>query len=339
MSAEVVDWSRLARLHPGAFSQKASSALTATTGTLGAMRDLHEPHEHDLGLAHDLKMLTRRRMFHLAGAAGASALAAACAGGASKQASGATSTATATASATEGAACRTAAPAETAGPYPGDGSNGPNVLIESGVLRSDIRPSFGAYSGVAQGVPITIELTLKDTIDNCTPGAGMAVYIWHCDRSGDYSLYSRDAADQNYLRGVQVAGQDGRLSFTSIFPACYPGRWPHIHFEVFDSLESAVAGDNARLTSQIALPEQACRAVYGYDAGYAASVQNMSQLTLSSDNVFGDGWDAELAGVTGDPSRGMMIALTIGVGEKSTGTPPNGGSPPNGAPPGPRPAR
>ncbi len=303
------------------------------------MSDRHQPHEHDLGLAHDLKVLSRRRMFHLAGVAGASALVAACAGGTSTQANGATSTATSTAGAAEGAACTTAAPAETAGPYPGDGSNGPNVLIESGVVRSDIRSSFGSYSGVAQGVPTTIELTLQDTTKNCAAGSGMAVYIWHCDRAGDYSLYSRDAADQNYLRGVQVADQDGRLSFTSIFPACYAGRWPHIHFEVFDSLEAAVAGENARLTSQIALPEQACTAVYGYDTGYATSVQNMSQVTLSSDNVFGDGWDAELAGVTGDPSSGMTIALTIGVGEKSTSTPPNGGRggpPPNGAPPGPR---
>ena len=34
-------------------------------------------------------------------------------------------------------------PDETAGPYPGDGSNGPNVLAESGIVRGDIRSSFG----------------------------------------------------------------------------------------------------------------------------------------------------------------------------------------------------
>ena len=129
------------------------------------------------------------------------------------------------------------------------------------------------------------------------------------------------------------------MSFTSIFPACYACRWPHIHFEVFDSLESAVAGHNARLTSQIALPEQACQTVYRYDSAYSASVQNMSQLSLDSDNVFGDGWDAELASATGDPATGMAVAPTIGVGEKSTqhapvgGPPPFGGPPPNGGPP------
>ena len=302
------------------------SELIADPGTVEPMTDRHE---HDLGLAHDLRVLSRRRMFHLAGVAGASAVVAACAGGTSKQASGTTEAATSTATATDAAACVAAAPAETGGPYPGDGSNGPNVLIASGVVRSDIRSSFGSYSGTAEGVPTTIDLTLHDITKNCAAGAGMAVYVWHCDRSGDYSLYSSDAADQNYLRGVQVADQNGRVSFTSIFPACYAGRWPHIHFEVFDSLEAAVAGENARLTSQIALPEQACTAVFGYDTGYATSVQNISGVTLSSDNVFGDGWDAELATVTGDPASGMTIALTIGVGEKSTSAPP-GGPPPNG---------
>ena len=297
------------------------------------MELVQERHDHDLGLAHDLRVLSRRRMFHLAGVAGASAVVAACAGGTSKQASGTTEAATSTATATDAAACVAAAPAETAGPYPGDGSNGPNVLIESGVVRSDIRPSFGSYSGSAEGIPTTIDLTLQDITKNCAAGAGMAVYVWHCDRSGDYSLYSRDAADQNYLRGVQVADQNGRVSFTSIFPACYAGRWPHIHFEVFDSLEAAVAGENARLTSQIALPEQACTAVFRYDTRYVTSVQNISGVTLSSDNVFGDGWDAELATVTGDPASGMTIALTIGVGEKSASTPPDGGPPPFGGPP------
>jgi protocatechuate 3,4-dioxygenase beta subunit len=309
---------RFVSLATGEPSQHAHSGFIADGGIVEAMQ---ERHEHDLGLAHDLTVLSRRRMFRLAGAAGASALVAACARSGTEPTAGPTSTATTTAGTAHAAACATAARAETAGPYPSDGSNGPNVLIESGIVRSDIRSSFGPYSGTAEGVPVTIDLTLQDLTQNCAAGAGMAVYIWHCDRSGDYSLYSQAAADQNYLRGVQVTDQNGRVSFTSIFPACYAGRWPHIHFELFDSLEAAVAGENARLTSQIALPEQSCTAVYGYDTGYSASVQNMSAVTLGSDNVFGDGWDAELASVTGDPVSGMTIALAIGVGEKSANIP------------------
>ena len=35
--------------------------------------------------------------------------------------------------------------------------------------------------------------------------AGVAVYWWHCDRDGKYSLYSEGIEDQNYLRGAQMA--------------------------------------------------------------------------------------------------------------------------------------
>ena len=34
------------------------------------------------------------------------------------------------------------------------------------------------------------------------------------------------------LLGVQVTDANGRVTFTLIVPGCYPGRWPHIHFEV-----------------------------------------------------------------------------------------------------------
>jgi hypothetical protein len=112
---------------------------------------------------------------------------------------------------------------------------------------------------------------------------------------------------------------------------------------VFDSLETAVAGDNARLTSQIALPKQACDTVFAFDSGYVDSVANLAQISLDSDNVFGDGWDAELATVTGDPAE-MAIVLTIGVAEKSANNQaPSGAQPPGsdgqpGQPPGPPPS-
>ncbi|TCJ99388.1 dioxygenase [Nocardia alba] len=294
--------------------------------------------EHDLGLGHDLRVMSRRRALGFLGVAGVAAAAAGCATSSDSSGSS-TSTAGATSSATS--ATPAAAPEETAGPYPGDGSNGPNVLIESGVVRSDITTSFGAYSGTAQGVPMTLTLNLRDLVKNVA-GTGMAVYVWHCDREGRYSLYTEGATEQNYLRGVQVADDDGTVRFTSIFPACYAGRWPHIHFEVYDSLTTAVAGDNARLTSQIALPQDACTTVFEADSGYADSIRNMSGVTLASDGVFGDGWDAELATVTGTPTTTMSVSLTVGVAAKSQNTqsdngfpgpPPSGNGAPGGPPP------
>lgn len=259
-------------------------------------------------------------MFRLVGVAGASAVVAACSGKATKKPTGSTIATSATpgaAGAPSGradSACAKTTPAESAGAFPADGSNGPNVLGEEGVVRTDIRDSFGGLSGWAAGVPATIELTVVDTTKDCAKGEGMAVYVWHCDRAGKYSLYDGDAANSNYLRGVQVARHDGRVSFTSIFPACEADRWPHIYVEVFDSLDSAVAGGNARLTSQIALPEDACKAVFDHDKGYGDSSSNLSKLKLDSDPAFSDGSDAQLASVSGDPSGAMLITMTIGVG-------------------------
>ncbi len=128
------------------------------------------------------------------------------------------------------------------------------MLTESGVVRQDIRSSIGGASGVAEGVDLTIRLRVVDAGNDCAPLAGAAVYLWHCDREGRYSMYSEGAEDENYLRGVQAAGSDGLVSFTSIFPACYPGRWPHIHFEVYPSVEAATDAGNIIATPQMPCP-------------------------------------------------------------------------------------
>jgi protocatechuate 3,4-dioxygenase beta subunit len=94
------------------------------------------------------------------------------------------------------------------------------------------------------------------------------VYLWHCDRAGLYSLYSAGATNQNHLRGVQAANANGVVKFTTIFPGCYAGRWPHMHFEVYRSLTAATSVSNKIATSQIALPKAACDLVYA-TTGYS----------------------------------------------------------------------
>jgi protocatechuate 3,4-dioxygenase beta subunit len=205
-----------------------------------------------------------------------------------------------------------AIPEETAGPFPGDGSNGPNVLTEDGIVRGDIRPSFGAASGRAEGVPATLDLAVLDSANGCAPLAGAAVYVWHCDRDGQYSLYSPGAAGENYLRGVQAADSGGAVSFTTIFPGCYSGRWPHVHFEVYASVADATGGGSVLTTSQLAIPEDACNQVYAAD-GYAQSVSNLASLTLESDNVFADGSGQQLATATGSADDGFALRLSVVV--------------------------
>ena len=169
---------------------------------------------------------------------------------------------------------------------------------------------------------MTLQLTVTDIAGGATPFAGVAVYVWHCDRDGGYSLYSDGVTDQNYLRGVQIADADGRVRFTSIFPACYPSRWPHVHFEVFPDQAGVTDASSALATSQVALPEDVCEQVYAQD-GYAASVRYLSQLRLDGDNVFGDdGGARQLATVTGDATGGYAVSLAVGV---DTTTTPTGG--------------
>jgi protocatechuate 3,4-dioxygenase beta subunit len=221
-----------------------------------------------------------------------------------------TTTPTTTTPPTSGATC-TRIPQETAGPYPGDGSNGPTVLSATGVVRQDIRSSFAGLSGTAAGIPLTIELTLVSA-SSCAPLAGRAVYLWQCDREGRYSLYNAGVTNQNYLRGVQETDANGRLSFTSAYPGCYAGRWPHMHFEVFPSLASATSVSNKIATSQIALPKNTNDAVYA-TAGYEQSVRNQAQVTLATDNVFSDGSALELATVTGSVATGLTAVLTVAI--------------------------
>jgi protocatechuate 3,4-dioxygenase beta subunit len=276
------------------------------------METTDERHEHDLGLAYDLEtLLGRRRALKLMGVAAVAAVATACGSNADSGASGSTSSTPSSSSRAAAAAGTTAIPEETAGPFPGDGSNGPNVLTESGIVRSDIRSSFGSSSGTADGVPLTITLTV---VDAGTGGAlpGAAVYVWHCDREGRYSLYSSGATNQNYLRGVQEADSRGVVSFTSIFPACYSGRWPHVHFEVYPSLAEATKAGSPTATSQLALPEDACNAVYATD-GYSESVRSLTQVSLERDMVFSDGVSQQLPTMTGGVDGGFVAGLAVPV--------------------------
>ena len=288
------------------------------TETLIHVDPEHELEDHDRGLVFDLSTVDRRQvlkglgfaslnvgLFTIIGCGPSGATA-----GASAGASAAGTAAAGTAGV--GASCAVI-PEETAGPFPGDGSNGPNVLADSGVVRKDIRSSFGSSTTVATGVPLTINLIVQDSGAGCAPLAGAAVYVWHCDQGGNYSLYSQAAANENYLRGVQAADDSGLVTFQSIFPACYSGRWPHIHFEVYPSLEMATDENNKIATSQVALPKETCDLVYA-TAGYEQSVSNLQQVSLERDMVFSDGVTQQLGTVTGTVDQRLVVALTVPVG-------------------------
>ena len=282
---------------------------------------------HDHGLASDLEMMRqlaaeRRQVLRWLLAGAATLPLVSCGGGsdtgATASGSGATagSGSTGTVTTPTTGAC-TVIPEETGGPYPADGTNTNggsivNVLNQSGVVRSDIRASFNGASGVAAGVPLTIKLQLLNANGSCSSLAGYAIYLWHCDREGLYSLYSSGVTGQNYLRGVQETDASGNLSFTSIFPGCYAGRMPHVHFEVYPSLAKAASASNRLKTSQFTFPMATLNDAYAA-SGYTASVRNLAQISYATDNVFSDGTSLQMASVTGNAADGYVVTLTVAV--------------------------
>jgi len=68
------------------------------------------------------------------------------------------------------------------------------------------------------------------------PIAGATVEIWQCDANGGYhhpddpNDVTRDENFQAY--GKTVTDAEGRYRFRTIKPVAYPGRVPHIHYQV-----------------------------------------------------------------------------------------------------------
>ena len=275
---------------------------------------------HDHGLASDLEMMRRqvvdRRQVLRWMLAGAATLPLISCGGSSDASDTAAGSNAGTVTIPTTGAC-TVIPEETGGPYPADGTNTNggsiiNVLNQTGVVRSDIRASFNGATGAAAGVPLTIQLQLLSASGGCASLAGYAVYLWHCDRAGLYSLYSSGVTAQNYLRGVQETDSAGNLSFTTIFPGCYAGRMPHVHVEVYPSLVKAASAANRLKTTQFTFPMATLNEAY-MASGYTASVRNLAQISYATDNVFSDGASLQMATVAGNATQGYVATLVIAV--------------------------
>ena len=100
-------------------------------------------------------------------------------------------------------------------------------------------------SKAADGTPL--DLTGRVLDRSGKPRAGAKVEIWQCDVMGQYHHVGNAQSDgdpdfQGF--GAVETDADGRYRFKTIKPVAYPGRTPHIHFNV-------VENGKRRLTSQM----------------------------------------------------------------------------------------
>jgi len=168
-------------------------------------------------------------------------------------------------------------------------------------------------STVAEGVPFELRVRMVTAGRACAPLAGHSIYVWQADRRGEYSLYQGAAERENYLRGVQVSDANGEVRFVTIYPSCYGGRYPHIHFEIFRGSTPS----NRLLVSQLAMPAEQSRHVYAQAAGYDGSGENFARMATATDGVFRDNSAAQLAAMTprlrGSPTQGYTGEVTIAI--------------------------
>ena len=270
------------------------------------------------------RILSRREVLALFGAAGA-ALLAACMGldetasptPAATQPAGegpaivptaVPTQGAATAAATEGIADTGALPAcivrpeQTEGPY----------FVDEMLDRSDIRtdPSTGA---VKEGVPLQITFKVSQIGDNaCTPLAGATVDIWHCDALGVYSDVQDpgfNTAGQKFLRGTQVTDETGVAQFTTIYPGWYQGRAVHIHFKIRTDPSSEVGQE---FTSQLYFDDSLSDQIHSQEP-YSSKGQRT--LRNDGDRLFQDGGDQLLLLPTG---ANGTYAATFDIGVQMT---------------------
>lgn len=190
-------------------------------------------------------------------------------------------------------------PTETGGPYPLW-----NTIAQAAVYqRADITEN------TQTGVPLTLTLKLVNVNNSCAVISGSMVYIWHCNKDGEYSGYSSSQngnhAGETWLRGVQTTDSSGQVTFTTIYPGWYAGRVTHIHLRAY-------MGNDLEVTTQLAFPESINTTVYNSSL-YSAHGQNTSVATNAADGVFSDGTTYQLLTLTGNTTSGYVGTLEIGI--------------------------
>ena len=184
------------------------------------------------------------------------------------------------------------------------------ALVVTPTLADDIKSGPGdKIGGAFQVKAITGEKAGKSLCYVCQYNAEErpAVVLVFTQKADEDLAKMVKAVDE-----VQKTNAKGEVTFTTVFPGCYSGRWPHIHFEVYPSLADATKAQNRQRTSQLAFPKDACDDVYA-TSEYSSSVRNFKGMSLDTDNVFSDGHSLQLATVTGSVTTGYSASLRVPI--------------------------
>jgi protocatechuate 3,4-dioxygenase beta subunit len=225
-------------------------------------------------------------------------------GGASSiPAAGATPTPSAAPVGTSGACAVT--PEGEIGPYFTDDSL-------SGFNRSNILANLDG-TAVQAGVPLTLTVQVYDTQAGCAAMSGVQIDVWHCSASGVYSdEASENTSSQTWLRGYQITGSAGTVTFTTIVPGWYQGRATHIHVRARSKYNAASSTGDGSNTTQLFFPQAVVDALSSSVAPYDA--HGVNPTTNASDHVYTPQTKGKMELVlSGTAGSGYVASVAIGL--------------------------
>ena len=122
-----------------------------------------------------------------------------------------TATATPTPTAEASGPARPRCPTRPAARTPPTGRTASTCSTTPGIVRSDIRSSFGSSTTVAEGVPLTIALTVRDAATGSALAGARRLPVALRPRRRLLALQRAALENENYLRGVQETDATGTV--------------------------------------------------------------------------------------------------------------------------------
>ena len=204
-----------------------------------------------------------------------------------------------------GSATCTASPEGEIGPYFADDS-------DPRFDRSDVRSNLDG-TNTQDSIPLTLTIRVVDAQNGCAPYANAQVDIWHCSAEGTYSDEGvEDTTTEQWLRGFQLTGQDGSVTFTTIVPGWYQGRTTHIHVRVRSTYSDASSTSDGTNTTQVFFAQDVIDSIYTTVAPYSA--KGLNTTTNANDHVFtGEEHGANVLTLTGSAAAGFAATWVVGL--------------------------
>jgi protocatechuate 3,4-dioxygenase beta subunit len=195
-----------------------------------------------------------------------------------------------------------------------EGEIGPYFADDSVVRfkRSNILSNIDG-TAMQQGVPLTLTIAVLDTRASCAPVSRVQIDLWHCNASGVYSDEDVEGTgDQTWLRGYQVTGSSGAVTFKTIVPGWYEGRATHIHVRARSKYNNTASPNDGSNTTQLFFPQRLVDSLYTSVEPYRRRGRN--PMTNANDNVYATQTSGRTELVLkGTPATGYVTSYMIAL--------------------------